>query len=431
MAVILAKKSAGRYDRLKISAMPPKTAYRPQSVLSRAENNSKILNQIKTGSTGFPGRKKTRQPSEPVAGRKKRVSVLVSLPLLSVLGICLLGTIFLFDNRESISAAMYRDAIPAPHSDSGAGTNMAAFADRSGTGARIGLVNESGITSVDSTQAAVTPAVVPGVAINEIALRETPDSSVQPIPLKMVEYFAWESYTVVRGDTVSSIAASRGLSMDAVIVSNNMSNANQLRIGQNLRLPNMDGIPYTVKAGDTLSHISKEYNIPLDVIVDVNNIQRDYIYPDQVVFLPGARMPARDLKLAIGTFFVSPLSGTAARLTSPYGWRKDPFNGSQRLHEAVDLAIATGTPVKAASAGKVVLVGNSPVYGRYIILDHGNGFQTLYAHLSASSVKQGDQVQQGTKIGEVGSTGLSTGPHLHFAVYKDNRAVNPLEYFVH
>jgi murein DD-endopeptidase MepM/ murein hydrolase activator NlpD len=87
----------------------------------------------------------------------------------------------------------------------------------------------------------------------------------------------------------------------------------------------------------------------------------------------------------------------------------------------------SGTAVKAAMNGTVSAVSNSRVYGNFIIMSHDNGYQTLYAHLSAFSVKQGDRVSQGKKIGEVGNTGLSTGPHLHFGVFKNGKWVNPLD----
>jgi murein DD-endopeptidase MepM/ murein hydrolase activator NlpD len=92
------------------------------------------------------------------------------------------------------------------------------------------------------------------------------------------------------------------------------------------------------------------------------------------------------------------------------------------------LAAPLGTVVKAAMDGRVSTVGINSTYGNFIILSHGNGYQTLYAHLNTVSVKKDDRVNQGVKIGEVGNTGYSTGPHLHFAVYKNGRAVNPLEY---
>jgi murein DD-endopeptidase MepM/ murein hydrolase activator NlpD len=133
-------------------------------------------------------------------------------------------------------------------------------------------------------------------------------------------------------------------------------------------------------------------------------------------------MRTEDLKLALGELFVYPIRG---RLTSPYGWRNDPISGVRRFHAALDLAASIGTPVKAAMDGKVSTVGFNGTYGKFIILSHNNGFQTMYAHLNVTSVTQGSYINQGSKIGEVGSTGYSTGPHLHFAVFKNGRPVNP------
>jgi murein DD-endopeptidase MepM/ murein hydrolase activator NlpD len=135
-------------------------------------------------------------------------------------------------------------------------------------------------------------------------------------------------------------------------------------------------------------------------------------------------MRSEDLKLALGELFIYPIRG---RLTSPFGWRNDPISGVRRYHAALDLAAHTGTPVKAAMDGKVATVGYNATYGKFIILSHSGGFQTMYAHMSVTSVTQGSTVQQGAKIGEVGSTGYSTGPHLHFAIYKNGRAVNPFD----
>jgi murein DD-endopeptidase MepM/ murein hydrolase activator NlpD len=186
----------------------------------------------------------------------------------------------------------------------------------------------------------------------------------------------------------------------------------------------MDGIPYTVKNKDSLSKISISMRVPLEAILDANDIQNDNIIQGTVLFIPGARMKQEDLRLALGELFIYPIRG---RLTSPFGWRNDPISGVQRHHAALDLAAAMGTPVKASMDGRVSVVGLNATYGKYIILVHANGFQTMYAHLSATSVKQGAAVSQGSKIGEVGSTGYSTGPHLHFAIYKNGRALNPLE----
>ena len=256
----------------------------------------------------------------------------------------------------------------------------------------------------------------------------TPESEIDPddvMPINMMETFSWETYTVKQGDSLSKIAVDHSISMDAIISSNNISNARLLKAGQILRIPNMDGIPYTVKQGDNLSRISKSMGVPMEAILDANDIQNEKIQPKMVLFIPGAKMRSEDVKLVLGELFIYPLRG---RLTSPFGWRNDPISGARRFHNGIDMAANIGTTVKAAMDGKVSTVGVNSVYGKYIIMTHSNGYQTLYAHLNAFSVKQGTYVQQGSKIGESGNTGYSTGPHLHFSIYKNDRAVNPLDF---
>jgi murein DD-endopeptidase MepM/ murein hydrolase activator NlpD len=254
-------------------------------------------------------------------------------------------------------------------------------------------------------------------------LNPVPVSLGEQIPLDLMEAFAWKSYTVKDGDSVSRIAADYAISMDAIIASNNITNVRRLRKGEVLRIPNMDGIPHTVIQGETLSKISAAMEVPLEAILDANDIQNEDINPGQVLFIPGAKMRKEDLKLALGELFIYPVRG---RLSSPFGWRNDPISGERRYHAALDLAANTGTPVNAALDGRISTVGFNSVYGRYIIISHNGGYQTMYAHLSLASVRQGAYVYQGSKIGEVGSTGYSTGPHLHFAIYKNGTAIDPL-----
>ncbi|MDR2448199.1 MAG: M23 family metallopeptidase [Treponema sp.] len=246
-------------------------------------------------------------------------------------------------------------------------------------------------------------------------------------PLEITQIFSVKPYTVVRGDTVSGIADRFNLSMDAVIALNGISNARMLQEGKVLKIPNMDGIPYTVQAGDTYQKISDNLNVPLNVILDANDIQNDVMNPGDTLFIPGARMKSDALKLALGDYFMWPLKDRT--ITSPYGWRKDPFTGiGGRVHEGIDFSAKTGTTIRAAMDGKVAKLGYNAVYGKYIILSHGNGFETLYGHVNVYSVKEGAFVYQGTKIAESGGTGHVTGPHLHFGVYKNGKSVNPLDY---
>ncbi len=115
-------------------------------------------------------------------------------------------------------------------------------------------------------------------------------------------------------------------------------------------------------------------------------------------------------------------------MTSPYGYRVHPISGVTRLHNGVDLAAVTGTPIFASKSGVVTTacIGWGNGYGNHVVINHGDGFSTLYAHQSALNVYEGQIVSQGDVIGYVGSTGNSTGPHLHFTVFKNGETINPM-----
>ena len=127
--------------------------------------------------------------------------------------------------------------------------------------------------------------------------------------------------------------------------------------------------------------------------------------------------------------FLTPVQG---RLSSPFGWRIHPKFKSRKFHNGIDIAAPMGTPIKAANAGKVIFSGWYGGYGRVVILDHGqvNGVPTttLYAHMSRQKVVVGQSVVRGQTIGLVGSTGYSTGPHLHFEVRINGKPQNPQNY---
>ncbi len=118
-----------------------------------------------------------------------------------------------------------------------------------------------------------------------------------------------------------------------------------------------------------------------------------------------------------------------ARITSPFGYRSNPFGGgTYEFHNGIDFAAPEGTPVYATASGTVSEMGWNPIFGLMVLLDHGNGLHTLYGHLSSTYVERGQQVEQSRLIGAVGSTGRSTGPHLHYTVYRYGMAVDPLPY---
>lgn len=237
---------------------------------------------------------------------------------------------------------------------------------------------------------------------------------------------SYQNYKVRAGDTISGIAKKFGLTNISTLISvNDIGNVRQLAAGQRLKIPSIDGIIYTVKKGDSLSSITSKYKINLEQLLDVNELTSETLTAGQQLFLPGAAMDASSLRNAMGELFRLPISASF-RWSSPYGNRIDPIAGVKSFHTGTDMACPTGTPILAAMSGKVTTTGINRVYGNYVIIDHGNGYQTLYAHMSKIIASKGQWVSQGTRIGLVGSTGYSTGPHLHFTVYKNGKLIDPM-----
>ncbi|HNQ96935.1 MAG: M23 family metallopeptidase [Spirochaetales bacterium] len=248
-----------------------------------------------------------------------------------------------------------------------------------------------------------------------IATDESIPLSIQPV--------SYSDYRVRPGDSVSRILSRTNLqNIGTILAVNNIQNARRIHAGQVLRIPSMDGIIHTVIRGESLERIAKRYSLTVTALLDANDLASETLTKGQALFIPGASLKIHDLRRAMGELFVMPVRG---RLTSRYGYRKDPFTGVRSFHTGIDLAAPTGTSVKATLDGRVATTGYSPVYGNYIILSHDGGYQSLYGHLSAISTRRGQYIQQGIVIGKVGNTGYSTGSHLHFSVYKGGKTVDP------
>jgi murein DD-endopeptidase MepM/ murein hydrolase activator NlpD len=255
--------------------------------------------------------------------------------------------------------------------------------------------------------------------------------SYEDIPLNLTESFSWKEETIQAGDSISKFAARYSLLQGSIIALNKMENAWDIKIGAKIKIPNMDGIPYTVQKNDSISRIAEKMKVPQTAILDANDLLSDTIQPGDTLFIPGARMDAAEFdravnRNAIAKPMIFPVGG---RITSGYGWREDPVrpvSGEKRFHKAVDLAGRIGDPIRAAMQGTVLYIDHNPNLGNFIVLKHGE-YQSLYAHLSAYSVKMGETIRQGQEIGKIGNTGYTTGPHLHFEVFHNGNRINPLE----
>jgi murein DD-endopeptidase MepM/ murein hydrolase activator NlpD len=232
----------------------------------------------------------------------------------------------------------------------------------------------------------------------------------------------YSAYKVVKGDTLSAIAEAYNVTLDTVVSFNGIKNARALQPGTLLKIPSMAGILYTAKAGDTAESIAAANNISTDRIVEANALDSSAVKAGASLFLPDAKLPSFSLKEISGDLFKWPIR---SYITSWYGWRKDPFTGVRSFHNGLDIGTPMGTSVKAAMDGTVADTGYSSAFGNYIILRHHAGWQSLYGHLKTISVKEGQRVAAGERIGYSGNSGYSTGPHLHFTVLKNGRTVNP------
>jgi len=226
-------------------------------------------------------------------------------------------------------------------------------------------------------------------------------------------------YVVRDGDSLSQIAKMFKVSVNTIVWANDIERGDLIRPGETLIILPVTGIRYTVAKGDTLSSIAKKYGGDIDEIKRFNNIISDselsvgsiVVVPDGVLATPVSTQKsyAAPLRNAGGPayvgYYIKPVSGV--RTQGLHG-----YNG-------VDLAAPYGTPVVASAGGNVIIArpsGWNGGYGTYAVVAHSNGTQTLYAHLGAIIVSQGTTVVQGQVLGYSGSSGRSTGPHLHFEV---------------
>ena len=243
------------------------------------------------------------------------------------------------------------------------------------------------------------------------------------------------TYTVQSNDNVWAIAQGFGLQAETVLWANDnvAKSPDLLRVGQTLIIPPVDGIYYTIAPGDTVEKLAKTYKASAEKIIalEFNQLVEPYtLVPGQKLMIPGGRKQTPVTNYYPMTRVGSAPAG-APKGTGTFAW---PTHGylSQRYwsgHPAIDIAGPTGTPILAADAGYVVMSGRDTWgYGNQVVIDHGNGFWTRYAHLNTIQVKAGQTVKKNQQIGTMGSTGRSTGPHLHFEVIQAGTLRNPLGY---
>ena len=245
-------------------------------------------------------------------------------------------------------------------------------------------------------------------------------------------------YTIQAGDTISTIAQQFGISVNTILWENNLTAYSYIKPGQQLSILPESGVRHKIQSGDSLLGIAKKYDADTEAIMRANGLTNaNQLKIGQLLMIPGgvklktvaAAQPRVGSPVAVFTDAddsAKPVYGSKMnwptqghRITQYYSWR----------HTGLDIANKSGTPIYAADAGTVETVGwNSGGYGNQIVIDHGGGKKTRYAHLTSFGIKDGESVSKGQYIGAMGSTGRSTGSHLHFEVIIEGKRYNPLNY---
>ena len=236
----------------------------------------------------------------------------------------------------------------------------------------------------------------------------------------------YDEYIIEEGDNLSSISKKIGANLDTIVSVNKISNANKLRPGQTIMIPNRNGLLYVVKKNETLEEISDRYDVELNRVLSFNKIDRDNINTGDEIFLPGAKYTLDERIDKFGQMFSLPTVVT--RISSVFGYRVHPITGVRRKHLGVDIPGGLNTPIYAARKGKVIFAGYSGGFGNLVIVRHDKGYTTYYGHLNKITTTVGANVGVGVMIGRMGSTGNSTGSHLHFEVRRNGVALNPADF---
>lgn len=248
-------------------------------------------------------------------------------------------------------------------------------------------------------------------------------------------------HIVTEGETLSSIAQRYGLQIETILWENNLTETSKIKPGDELRILPLDGIRHKVARGETIFSIGKKYGLEgsqVQVIVDYpfNEFLNDETFDvvaGQYLMIPDGVKPSAVTTTTTAARFgtLTPDAGSVSASGS-FIWPASGriTQGYRFYHKAIDIANKSGGSILAADAGVVTVAGwpDSSGYGNRVIIDHGNGFVTLYAHMSVIQVKAGQRVNRGDVLGQMGNTGRSTGTHLHFEIRQGGALLNPQSY---
>ncbi|MBU1890925.1 peptidoglycan DD-metalloendopeptidase family protein [Patescibacteria group bacterium] len=246
-----------------------------------------------------------------------------------------------------------------------------------------------------------------------------------------------EYYIVEQGDTISTIAEDYNVSTNTILWENKLGEKDYIKPGDKLTILPMSGVSHQVKNKDTISSIASKYKIEADKIIEYNKLaSADDITVNQILIIPGGQAPEAVKIISPSNTIDKYFSGSPpppARVVSSEKmlWPTPSHKINQYYtwrHHGVDIDGDYSSPIYAAESGTIANVGWGTGYGLHVIINHGGGKKTVYAHLSKSYVNAGQSVSTGDTLGMMGCTGWCTGTHLHFEVQINGSKVNPLSY---
>jgi murein DD-endopeptidase MepM/ murein hydrolase activator NlpD len=306
------------------------------------------------------------------------------------------------------------------------------------------------------TAEAAPPAAPTHPEANSSPAQSTETAAASPNPAVSRPQFGVGKYTVSKGDTMFSIARKAELSLAVLSSVNNISDPSSVKVGQTLYIPAQPGSVYVAAKGDSVQSVADKYQTKTDAIREANRLDSyAQLEAGQLVLIPGVVQASAAIKpITVATpqsisssSGVSPLPAPKSAQAPPVAavaLTKAPQGSGNTLiwpvtgpistnfsptHRGLDIVANQGVPVKSALAGRVVgaAEGDGP-YGWYVIVEHGGTFTSVYAHLSKIRVKVGDVVEKSQIVGEVGTTGQSTGSHLHLELRQNNVPIDPRPY---
>lgn len=281
------------------------------------------------------------------------------------------------------------------------------------------------------------PQVLQSVAFPVMAKLQRGDSLFDQINADMAAYYKARArktalpalnlvrYLVKDGETLYTIAARLNMPHSTLASLNHVSNASQVQTGRELIIPNLPGIflslaPRTQLEQLLFNRLGERMDLGEAIRFQTSN------GIDEFRYFPSEDFSPRERLAFLGSLFRTPLA--SYRLSSGFGPRRNPISGQLIHHDGIDMVAPAGTPVLAAGDGTILETGRDPVYGIFLIIDHSGGYETVYAHLQRTLAKKGQTVSSGDPVGLVGTTGETTGAHLHFEIHYNGSPRDPLGY---